>query len=460
MERLDLKEAERRILQDSLISRVFEEAERRGLRLYLVGGAVRDFLIGRQPKDYDFVLEAFCSSFLKRLRDLFRTSYFPLGKGKEERVFRLVKDGKVLDFTLLANRTLQEDLLRRDFTINAMAYSPAHRRFYVPQRALEDLRAGRIEPLSSKALVDDPLRMLRALRYCSTLGFSLSQRAEEGIRRNRGLLKGVAGERVLMEMEEILLSPAPERALRPMAAWGILEVLFPEMAPLRGLDQGDHHQRDVLEHSAEVAIKALEIARGKGPFLPNPEKGDLLVLGYCGLFHDLGKAATKEVDTDGKVHFYGHEKASRELASRIMKRYPFPTSLRDRVLRLVEAHMRPLTLIRGAPTDRALRRLINHMGEDIELLLVFGLAEIEEKGKGDELKAYEGLCRRILRLLQEEDVIDPPPLLGGRDLLAMGFSPGPRMGEILRQIRRLQIEGELKTREEAESYVRGNFRPP
>jgi len=455
---LDLREAEGRILSDPIIGRVFKEASERGVRIYLVGGAVRDFLLGREPKDYDFILEDFCPSFLRRLGDTMRTTYFPLGKGRGERVFRLVKDGKVLDFTLMAGRSLQEDLLRRDFTINAIAYSPQQRRFYAPQRALEDLKAGRIDLLSPKALLNDPLRILRALRYCSTIGFSITKRAEEEIKRQKDLLKKVAKERILMELDEIISSASPERALRPLASWGLLEVLFPEMEPLKGLEQGEYHQRDAFLHSVEVAIKALEIAR-KDDLIPfTPQREDYLVLGYTGLFHDLGKPATRKVDQDGRVHFYGHPKVSKELALRIMKRYPFPSAVRERVLRLVENHMRPLTLTTGNPTDRALRRLIHEMGEDIKPLLIFGLAEIEEKGRGDgERGAYLGLCQRILDLMSKEDVIHPPPLLRGQDLLDMGFSPGPAIGEILREVRRLQIEGELRTKEDAINFVRERF---
>ena len=453
----DLKGVESRILKDPIIARTFQEARQKGVKLYLVGGAIRDFLLDKTPRDYDFVLEDFCPSFLKQLGAIFQTSYFPMGKGKGERVFRLVKDGKTLDFTLMVGR-MEEDLLRRDFTVNAIAYSPTERKFYAPQKALEDLRSRKIELLSPKAILDDPLRILRALRYSATLGFDLSSGTIEEIKKRRELLCEVAPERILMELDDILLSEAPERALRPMAQWGLLVELFPEMAPLCGLQQGDHHRQDAFEHSVEVTIKALEIARRGAPFPFSLAEDDRLVLAYGALFHDLGKPATMEVDDEGRVHFYGHPKVSRELAARIMKRYPFPNRLRERVLKLVENHMRPLTLTRGEPTERALRRLVNHMGDDTRTLLVLGLAELEAKDRGDEeIGPYWRLCERILDLMEREDVIAPPPLLRGRDLLEMGYSPGPRLGEILREVRRRQIEGELKTKEEALKFVAEHY---
>lgn len=452
----DFKGIESKILNDPIIAKTFQEAMQRGVEIYLVGGAIRDFLLDRSPKDYDFVLEDFCHSFLKQLGATFQTSYFPMGKGKE-RVFRLVKDGKTLDFTVMVGK-MEDDLLRRDFTVNAIAYSPTKRRFYAPQKALEDLKSRRIELLSPKAILEDPLRILRALRYSATLGFDLSTRTVEEIKRQKGLLCRVAPERILMELDDIFLSEAPERALRPMAQWGLLVELFPEMAPLCGLEQGEHHRQDAFDHSVEVTIKALEIARRGAPFPFCFAEDDRLVLAYGALFHDLGKPATREVDEEGRVHFYGHPKVSRELAARIMKRYPFPNRRRERVLKLVENHMRPLTLMKGEPTERALRRLLNHMGEDIRTLLVLGLAELEAKDGGDEeMEQYRKLSERILELMRREDVIDPAPLLRGKDLLEMGYSPGPRLGEILREVRRRQIDGELKTKEEALRFVAEHY---
>ncbi len=454
---IDLRRAESRILEDPVVQLVSGEASKRGLKVYLVGGAVRDHILGRPHKDYDFVLDKFCASFLKALGAFFKTTYFPMGKG--ERVYRLVKDEKILDFSLLSGNDITEDLRRRDFTINAIAYCPRERKFFCHPRSLEDLRKGRIVLLSPRALLDDPLRILRAFRYMATLGFEMDGDLYREIERKGELLLTVAGERILMELDEIFLSPDPSRALWTMARSGILEVLFPEMSPLKGLQQGTHHRRDAFSHCIAVTVLALRMAKAKDP-LPFPEDHqDLLVLAYSCLFHDLGKPETLTIDESGNIHFYGHQTVSRKKAQHIMARYPFPNQLKQRVLRVIENHMRPLSLIKGNPSERALRRLVHDLGRDINPLLILALAEAQDKGKEEDWRLYLELSLKVLQLMEREELVKPPPLLSGRDLLQMGFRPGPRIGEILKAVRELQVDGEIRTREEALEFVRRNYQP-
>lgn len=454
-----LQAAEQKILADPIIRRVVEMAQQEGVGLYLVGGAVRDFLLGREPRDYDFVMERLHPPFLDRLGIAFEASYFSMGKGREERVYRLVKGDKILDFTVMTGRNVQEDLMRRDFTINAIAYSFSEKKFYAPARALEDMERRRIDLLSSEAIIQDPLRMLRALRYVSTLGFELTPRLKEEVLRSKELLGKVAPERIRSELDVILLSDDPAGGLEPMLELGLLHQIFPEMASLEGVEQGEPHTQDVLRHTVAVTARAMKLAV-RNPYDLELDKEMRLVLGYAALFHDLGKPETRQVDEEGKVHFYGHPQVSAEKASRIMRRYRFPTSLREKVLKVVSNHMRPLTLLSSSPRDAALRRLINAVGEATPALLLLGLAEVEAKeGSEGERDAYLELSRRILSLMRQEEVISPPKLIGGRDLMEMGYSPGPRMGEILEAVRQRQIEGLIRTRQEALEFVKRNFPP-
>lgn len=449
---MDLREAERRIWQDPVVQRVIQEASRRGLRVYLVGGAVRDHILGRPHRDYDFVLEKVCPSFLNALGAFFEARYFPLGKG--ERVYRIVKGDKVLDFSPMAGADIVEDLRRRDFTINAIAYCPQERKFYSHPRSLEDLQRGLITPLSPKALDDDPLRILRGFRYMATLGFEMAEGLRELVREKASSLLRVAPERILMEMDEILLARGTRRALEAMAETGVLEVLFPELRPLRGVPQG-HGPHDAFHHTLRVCCLALEKAKGQGPWGLSGDQEDVLVLGYAALFHDLGKGETMSLDGEGKVHFYGHESVSVEKARGIMERYPFSNARRERVLRLVANHMRPLGLLQAGATERALRRLSSAVAEDLPLLLTLALAETEEKGE-DPAPLF-ALAQRLFEVRGREKAAEESPLIRGRDLLEMGLEPGPLIGEILRRVRDLQVEGKLRTREEALEFVRRTY---
>jgi len=456
----DPGKVEKRILDDPIIQRVVELARRREAHLYLVGGAIRDFLLDKEVRDYDFVMQEMEISFLDQLGALFEATYFSMGKGRQEQAYRLVKEEKTLDFTVMVGNNIHQDLMRRDFTINAIAYSFDERRFYAPSQSMKDLKECKIDLISPQAVEMDPLRMLRAIRYrCTLPHFDLTERLREEIRRQKRLVQGVAPERIRGEMDEIILSPSPAQGLQLMRGLGLLTEIFPEMVPLEGLPQGRHHTTDALSHTIEVVGKVVEIIREGPPFSFQPSMQERLILGYGALFHDLGKPATKMIDEGGEVHFYGHPQHSSRLAQGIMRRLKFPNRLRAEVILLVENHMRILTLSAEAPKDKALRRLIHAMGEGIRSLLLLGLAEIEAKGGGDEGEKgrFMDLCQRIWDLYEEEDLIEPMPLLKGRDLLTLGYCPGPRLGEILKEVKRRQIAGELKNREDALKFVQEEY---
>jgi poly(A) polymerase len=437
-------------------------ARQQEIPLYLVGGTIRDILLGRKIRDYDFVVKKVEMPFLNQLGGLLEASVFPMGKGREEQIYRLVKGEKVIDFSVIAGGAIKDDLMRRDFTVNAIAYSFAEGRFFTAPQAMEDLKAGRIDLICPQALIADPLRMLRAVRYqCTLSGFALTDRLKEEIKRHKELLTEVAPERIRSELDEIILSPSPAQGLELMHELGLLTSALPEIAPLEDLPQGRYHRTDALCHTIGVVREVDQLMRWEHPFPFQPSRDDRLIVGYAALFHDLGKPATMSIDAGGEIHFYGHPEHSSLLAQGIMKRLRFLSKVRDRVIPLVENHMRILTLATGEPTDKALRRLIHVMGEGTRLLLVLGLAETGFKQRDDkeEGKRFIDLCQRIWDLYEKEDLIAPEPLLMGRDLLGLGHAPGPRLGEILTEVRRRQIAGELKDREEALRFVQGAYPP-
>jgi poly(A) polymerase len=456
----DFCDVEKKILDNPIIKKVAELAQQKDVSLYLVGGTIRDILLGRKIRDYDFVVKKVKMPFLNLLGDHLKAGVFPMGKRKGEQIYRLVKEEQVIDFAVMEGGGITQDLMRRDFTINAIAYSFAEGRFFIAPQAMKDLKTGRIDLVSPQALKADPLRMLRAVRYCCTLpGFALTDRLKEEIKRHKELLTESAPERIRAELDEIILSPSPAQGLELMHEFGLLTLVFPELAPMEDLPQGRYHRTDALSHTIEVVRNVDVLMSGEPPFSFQPSRDDRLIIGYAALFHDLGKPATKSIDAGGEIHFYGHPQHSSLLAQGIMKRLRFPSKVRDGVIPLVENHMRILTLAQGEPQDKALRRLINAMGEGIKLLLILGLAETGSKQGDDteEQKRFMDLCQRIWDLYTQEDLIAPEPLLMGRDLLRLGYSPGPRVGEILAEVRRRQIAGELTDREGALRFVQETY---
>ena len=458
----NLSEVRQRILADLIVEQVAKVARQQKVPLYLVGGAIRDILLGREIKDYDFVLQKMEMTFLDHLGDLLEASVFPIGSGRQERVYRLVKDEKTIDFAVMKGDDIVQDLAQRDFTINAIAYAFEQGTFYADPKAINDVKDGRVALVSRRALQADPLRMLRAIRYRSTLpGFDLVVPLKEEVARHKELLSDVALERIRAELDEIILSSLPAQGLWLMHDFGLLSCVVPELTPLEGLPQGRHHLTDALSHTIAVVGEVGRLAREGNPFSFRPTEQECLILGYAALFHDLGKPATQSTDEGGEVHFYGHPEQSSCLAQGIMRRLKFTNRVRDGVALLVENHMRILTLATGEPLDKALRRLIHTMGEEIKSLLLLGLAETGSKGSGDrgEQGRFMDLCRRIWDLYEKEDLISPEPLLQGRDLLALGHAPGPRMGEILNDVRERQIAGELRNKEEALRFVQEQYPP-
>lgn len=446
------------ILADPIVAVVAEVAQGFRLPLYLVGGMIRDLFLKRRVKDYDFVAAGIKAPFLDGIRRALGVELFPLGKGHRHKggVYRMVKGGVTIDISLLRGG-IGEDLMDRDFTINAIAYAFDQCLFFAHADALSDLKRGRIASVSTHSIERDPLRMLRGIRYrCTLPGFYLAKDLKEEIASHKGGIRGIAAERVRGELDAIILSPHPAEGLLEMHELGLLSFIFPELVPLAELHQGRHHRVDALTHTIEVVGEGMRLAKGDNPLSIRLTDEGCLILGYAALFHDLGKPATQQVDQAGDLHFYGHPKESSKIASAIMRRLRFSNKLREGVLLLVENHMRILTLSTGSPTDKALRRLIHELGEEVAPLLLLGLADIGSKDRGEK-KAFVAVCRRIWDLYQKEDLMAPEPLLRGRDLLALGFPPGPRMGKVLSEVRERQIAGELRSREEALRFVEEVF---
>jgi tRNA nucleotidyltransferase/poly(A) polymerase len=241
----------------------------------------------------------------------------------------------------------------------------------------------------------------------------------------------------------------------------LLLTLFPELRGLEKLGQGRYHHLNVLPHIVLMIEKiawALDWIAGRGNMISLTEE-DRLALYYAVLFHDIGKQDTYSEDDQRRVHFYFHESHSCQRAEGIMERLRFSNQLKHRVLHLVQNHMRILNLPPGTK-EGALKRLVNQIGEETPLLVLHTLAD-KEASRGilsiqiDEV--VEGHCLRILELLREKEIVHPPPLINGNDVMALGYPPGPKVGQILDLIRQKQVDGEIKTREEALRMLKEEF---
>jgi poly(A) polymerase len=460
---MDINQVREEIHKDPILSKLSTLAKGKKIPFFLVGGYLRDLLLEIPGKDYDFALPKDAASFIETIEEALRLHFFKVGKEEmNTTTYRIIKEDMSIDLTFLQGETIEADLQRRDFTINTIAFFFQDETFHWMEGSLEDIEKKLIRTVSNHSIDQDPLRMLRAIRYLCTLdGFVMDKGLKEEISLKKEKILSLPGERIKTELDQILLSPRPAIGMKSLHEFNLLLTLFPEFKGLENLGQNEHHHLDVLSHTLLMVEKiswASEwVARNHQGVSLIEE--DWLSLYYAALFHDIGKQDTYSKDEKGSVHFYYHESFSVQAAERIMERLRFSNLMKNKILHLIKNHMRILNLS-WETKETALKRLVNQIGDETPLLVFLTLAD-KEASRGilsiqiDEI--VENHCLRILELFNEKDIVHPPPFITGHDVMALGYSSGPRVGEILNFIRQKQVEGEIKNREEALRVLREKF---
>ncbi|MCD7734240.1 MAG: tRNA nucleotidyltransferase [Clostridiales bacterium] len=409
-----------------------------GYEAYVVGGCVRDAIMGRTPSDWDI-----CTSALpQQVIDLF-ADHSVAKTGLQHGTVMVIEDGVGYEITTFRTdgtysdhrhpdrvefvSSLREDLARRDFTINAMAYHPEEG-LVDCFGGREDLAAGLVRCVGDpdQRFQEDGLRLLRALRFAARFGFRVERETGEAMHRNRGLLDSIAAERIFAELKGFLVGQGVGPLLREYR--DLIAQVLPELAPMFDFEQHNlHHCWDVWEHTVR-AVEAVE-----------PETALRLTM----LFHDSGKPDCFSVDESGVGHFYRHGQRSEELAGRMLTRLRCDNRLRRQVLLQVRTHDQPLP-----QTEAAGRRFLNRMGEEgaLQSLAVHRadmLAQAPETWPEKQalLDNAEGILRRLLEQRACFGVKDLA--INGRDLLALGYRPGPTLGGELNRLLELVLDGTL-----------------
>ncbi len=442
-----------RRIQDLPIIRTLASANFSG-RVFLVGGAIRDIALGRRVHDLDFVLEQ------KRDLRLFEKAVgrkaFLLGK-KPLQTHRIVSKNVAIDITEFKG-TIRDDLLRRDFTMNAMGYDIKRKILLDPARGIRDIEDKIIRYPLRRSVKDDPLRMLKAIRHFTVLkGFSLEGRLSQAIAADKALMRTVAPERIKYELDLIMLSGNTYRGIRAMAGTGLLFELFPELIPLEEIDREKDLDLEVLGHT----IGGFRYMR-RAQKLRSFSQAETLHAAWALLFHDLGKPYTFSFDEEKqRVHFFYHERRSRDIAARIMDRLRFSASETKAILALIENHMRIFLISNAEATDRATKRLVYKMGNLTAPLVFLSLLDLYGSSKGKENEStiqVRSRCSEILAEFEEWQKTPLARLVTGNDLLALGYPQGPELGRVLQEIREKQIAGEITEKDEALTYARQGLR--
>ncbi|QFP76195.1 CCA tRNA nucleotidyltransferase [Deinococcus sp. AJ005] len=411
----------------------------------LVGGAARDWLRGVAPKDYDWAVPDPAQA-ARAMADTLGGSAFPLDE--ERGYWRLHLDGEAHhDFVPLPT-DVNDDLLRRDFTVNALAVTEA-KKVLDPAGGQADLKAQRLRMVSAANMRADPLRAWRAARLELTLGFKLEPETEAVVREvatelTNGTLKIPAAERIRDELHALLLHPDAAHGLKRLEDLGLLALTLPELREGMGLTQGGFHHLDVFEHGLEALHQLL----ARLPDAPLP-------LRWAALLHDVGKPRSHTVNPEtGRTHFYGHDKLGAALTTQMLTRLKLPAGDIKHIAGLVEAHMVPLPA-----GEKEARRFVHRRRDLLPDLLWVMLAD-REAARGPSSSeasrhAYAMAMGRVLEALEVQPA-PPRPLLTGADVMALlGIPPGPRIGEVLRTLNEAVALGEVMDEAEARAFVIG-----
>lgn len=457
----ELSQVQRRAVSELLrVSPVADDLARRfqdaGFRLALVGGSVRDALLGRLGNDLDFTTDARPEDVLKIVRPWADAvwevgiAFGTVGCQKDGRVGDGLQRFQIEVTTYRSeayDRTsrkpevsygdsIEEDLIRRDFTVNAMAVALPEKEFIDPHGGLQDLasRVLRTPGTPEESFSDDPLRMLRAARFAAQLDFEVAPEVVTAMKEMADRIDIVSAERVRDEFNKLILAPNPRKGLALLVDTGLADRFLPELPALR-LESDEHHRhKDVYDHSLIVLEQAIALE----------ENGPDLVLRLAALLHDIGKPRTRRFESDGRVSFHHHEVVGAKMTKKRLTALKYSNDMVKDIARLVELHLRFHGYGTGEWTDSAVRRYVRDAGPLLQRLhkLTRSDCTTRNKRKAAALsRTYDGLEERIAQLQEQEELDAIRPDLDGNQIMEiLGVGPGPVIGKAYAFLLELRLE--------------------
>lgn len=470
--------------------------------IYLVGGAVRDMLLKRVSHDLDFALPSNGVSLARRVANTLNANFMVLDSERDTgRVIVAESDGTrtFMDFaTYRGGSTLEADLRARDFTINAIAFDLRTQTLSDPLNGASDLRAKLIRASSQTSLVDDPVRILRAVRQAAAFEFKIEPETRKAMKQAVNLLPNSSPERQRDELFKILEGPNPDAAMRALEILGVLPHLLPELSALRGVEQSAPHIHDVWEHTLNVLgnlegilsalapgynanetndlftdLLTLRIGRFSKQFAKhfaeslNSDRSVRAALFFAALYHDVAKPATKSLDNAWRIRFFDHDMKGAEVATKRGRALNLSNDEIERVNAIIKHHMRfhfftsRLEGDKQEPSRKAIYRFFRDAGEAGVDLVLLGLADLRGT-RGHTLTqetwiAALDVARTLLENYWEKpkETIAPPRLLDGNELMSeLNLEPGRIVGQLLEAIREGQATGKIETRQQALDFAR------
>ncbi len=438
-------------LDSPLFAKLGERFAAAGHELALVGGPVRDAILGRKAPDLDFTTTATPDETLAIIKPIvdahwdigreFGTIGARIGDDQIEittyRADKYDRDSRKPEVAF--GKDLTEDLLRRDFTVNAMALRLPERTFVDPFSGLRDLMDGviRTPGKPGDSFSDDPLRMMRAARFTSQLGFEIEQATFDAMQSMASRIEIISAERIQAEFVKLMLGKNPRLGLETLVDSGLAALVLPELPALKLEVDEHHHHKDVFEHTLTVVEQAIGYEKD---YSLEPD----FVLRFAALMHDVGKPATRRLEPGGGVSFYHHDLVGAKLAKKRMKELRFDNDSIKAVSLLIELHLRFFGYSDQAWTDSAIRRYVRDAGDQLVRLHALTRADVttRNKRKADRLAhAYDDLEQRIAVIAEQEQLDAMRPDLSGEDIMRiLDLKPSREVGEAYNYLLELRIE--------------------
>jgi putative nucleotidyltransferase with HDIG domain len=441
-----------------IIEQIHKVAETIGSKIYVVGGYVRDLLLKRPGKDIDFAVLGDAIHLVKKIHSTYNSSE-PVLYPKFGTAMLQIKDYH-LEFVNAREETyhsssrkpvvkkanLTSDLSRRDFTINTLAMETEAQKFgdiIDAYNALSDLENKIIRtPLEpQQTFSDDPLRMMRAVRFATTLNFTIEDETFDAIKNMAYRLEIISQERITDEFNKIMNSYNPSKGLEILDACNLLEQFLPELAQAKGIEQKkEYHHKDVFHHTLQVVNQ----------IVPQTE---YLPLRLAALFHDIAKPHTKRFSEESGWSFHGHEVLGERITENILKRMKYSNEIIKYVKKLVRLHLRPMALVSDEVTDSAIRRLLFLAGDDFDDFMILCRADITSKNPQkvkQYLKNYEIVTKKAIEVEERDHMrAFKSPIDGNEIMQKFNLKPGPKIGRIKKFIEEAILDGLISNEHDA-----------
>jgi poly(A) polymerase len=447
-----------------------------GERAWLVGGALRDRLLGRPTPDLDVVVDGDVRGAARRLGRGLGGASFELSD--QFGAWRVVAPdrGWQVDITPLQGGSLEADLAARDLTINAMAEPLGGGELVDPHGGARDLERRRLRMVSREAFAHDPLRTIRVARLATELGFEIDEATAEAVRAHSAAVASVSSERVFAELRRVLSADAAVQGVELIDELGLMAHVLPELTELRGIEQNPYHHRDVHGHTLEVLQAIVDLGRDPAAalgddalaapvaaLLAEPLADQLTRAGglrFGALLHDIAKPRTRTELPNGRIGFPGHDEQGAEMARAALARLRASERLRAHVAALTRHHLRLGFLVHAMPLDRrAIYRYLvacEPVEADVTLLSVADRLATRGRKADEAIARHLELARQVLATALDRRTTGPhSPLVRGDELAAeLGIARGPQLGALMAQIAEARFAGEVSTREEAVAFAK------